>query len=154
DPALVHHYFGAKEDLFIAALQLPVDPRTVLQAVVEHGPDDAGERLLRTLLSVWDDPQLQLPLLGLARSLVQPEGRRLVRDGFLRVVVAPLGRRLGIDDPDRRMPLVASQIFGLVLMRYVLEVEPLASMPAEQVVATYAPTLQRYLTGTLPGPAG
>jgi hypothetical protein len=48
------------------------------------------------------------------------------------------------------MPLVASQIFGLIMMRYVLEVEPLASMPAEQVVATFAPTLQRYMTGDLP----
>ena len=61
-----------------------------------------------------------------------------------------LGVGLGIDEPERRMPLVASQIVGLVMIRYVLAVEPLASLPADQVVATYAPTLQRYLTGPLP----
>ena len=48
------------------------------------------------------------------------------------------------------MPLVASQIIGLILLRYVLEVEPVASMPAEDVIAIYAPTVQRYLTGPLP----
>jgi hypothetical protein len=48
------------------------------------------------------------------------------------------------------MPLVASQLIGLVMLRYVLAVEPLASAPAEELVAIYAPTLQRYLTGPLP----
>jgi hypothetical protein len=62
----------------------------------------------------------------------------------------PVGVALGIDRPDHRMTLVASQVMGLILLRYVLRVEPLASMAREQVVATYAPTLQRYFTGDLP----
>jgi hypothetical protein len=65
-------------------------------------------------------------------------------------VLRPVADALGIDRPDHRMPLVASQVMGLILMRYVLRVEPLASMPREQLVATYAPTIQRYLTGPLP----
>ena len=48
------------------------------------------------------------------------------------------------------MPLVASQMIGLIMCRYVLELEPLASMDPEALVATYAPTIQRYLTGDLP----
>ena len=150
DPALVHHYFGTKDDLFVAALALPVDPREVLAPVVALGPDGAGERLLRVFLSVWDDPDLQLPLRALARSLTDPSGKELMRDGFLTVVIGPLGAALGIEEPERRMPLVASQVLGLILMRYLLEAEPIASMPAEEVVATYAPTIQRYLTGPLP----
>ena len=67
DPALVHHYFGTKDDLFVAALQISVDPREVLAPVVAAGPDGAGERLLRTFLSVWDDPELQPGLVALAR---------------------------------------------------------------------------------------
>jgi AcrR family transcriptional regulator len=153
DPALVHHYFGTKDDLFVAALALPVDPREVLSAVVSQGPEGAAERMLRTFLSVWDDPDLQLPLLGLARSLVDPNGKELLRDGFLKVVIAPIGVALGIDEPERRMPVVASQVMGLILMRYLLEVEPLASMGADELVGIYAPTIQRYLTGPLP-PAG
>jgi AcrR family transcriptional regulator len=150
DPALVHHYFGTKDDLFVAALALPIDPREVLAPVVAHGPDGAAERLLRVFLSVWDDPELQLPLLALARSLTDPSGKELLRDGFLKVVIGPLGVALGIDEPERRMPVVASQILGLILMRYLLEVEPVASMPADELVGIYAPTIQRYLTGALP----
>jgi len=150
DPALVHHYFGTKDDLFVAALALRVDPREVLAPVVAEGPDGAGERLLRVFLSVWDDPELQLPLRALARSLTDPAGKELMRDGFLTVVIGPVGAALGIDEPERRMPLVASQVLGLILMRYLLEAEPISTMPAEEVVAVYAPTIQRYLTGPLP----
>ncbi len=46
--------------------------------------------------------------------------------------------------------MVASQVIGLILLRYVLAVEPLASMSQEQLIAIYAPTIQRYLTGDLP----
>ena len=153
DPALVHHYFGTKDDLFVAALQLPVDFREVVGPVVAQGPDGAAERLLRVFLSVWDDPDLQLPLLALARSLTDPSSKELMRDGFLKVVIGPIGLALGIDQPERRMPIVASQVMGLIFMRYLLQVEPIASMPAEEVVAIYAPTIQRYLTGTLPAPS-
>jgi len=150
DPALVHHYFGTKDELFVAALQLPFDFREVLGPVVAGGPDGAAERLLPVFLSIWDDPELQTPLLALARSLTDPSSKELMRDGFLKVVIGPIGAAIGIDEPERRMPLVASQMMGLIFMRYLLEVEPVASMPAGELVAIYAPTIQRYLTGPLP----
>jgi AcrR family transcriptional regulator len=154
DPALVHHYFGTKDELFVAALQLPVDFREVIGPVAALGPDGAAERLLGVFLSVWDDPDLQLPLLALARSLTDPSSKELMRDGFIKVVIGPLGASLGIDEPERRMPVVASQMMGLIFMRYLLQVEPIASMPATEVVAIYAPTIQRYLTGPLPPVGG
>ena len=153
DPALVHHYFGTKDELFVAALHLPFDFREVLGPVVAQGPDGAAERLLPIFLSIWDDPDLQTPLLALARSLTDPSSKELMRDGFLKVVIGPIGQALGVDEPERRMPLVASQMMGLIFMRYLLEVEPVASMRADELVAIYAPTIQRYLTGPLP-PAG
>ncbi|KQY50192.1 MULTISPECIES: TetR family transcriptional regulator [unclassified Nocardioides] len=150
DPALVHHYFGTKDALFLAALRFPVDPRVLLAPAIAEGPKGAGERMLRVFLSVWDDPALQLPLLGLVRSIAEPDGQVLLREGFLKVVIGPVGVALGIDEPERRMPLVASQVLGLIMVRYLLKVEPLASMSPDEVVAIYAPTLQRYLTGELP----
>jgi len=150
DAALVHHYFGTKDDLFVAALQLPVDPRVALAPVFEGGVDGAGERLLRVFLSVWDDPEARLPLLGLVRGVVDPEGRMLLREGLFGVILGPVGEALGLEEPVRRISHVASQMIGLVMLRYVLEVEPLASMSTEALVATYAPTLQRYLDGELP----
>jgi len=149
DPALVHHYFGSKDDLFVAALELPVDPRVALAPAIAGGLDGAAERMLRVFLSVWDDPAVRLPLLGLVRGMFDVEGRGLLRDGFLPAVLEPVGAALGVDEPARRMPLVASQMLGLILLRYVLEVEPLVSMSADEVVAIYAPTLQRYLSGDL-----
>ncbi|WP_248580148.1 TetR family transcriptional regulator [Nocardioides sp. InS609-2] len=150
DPALVHHYFGTKDDLFLAALEIPIDPRVVVAPVVAGGPDGAAERFLTAFLSVWDDPEVRPSLLAVARAVMDPAGHRLLSDGFLPVVIEPIGVALGIDRPEHRMSLVASQVIGLILMRYVLQVEPLASMSGEQVVATYAPTIQRYLTGPLP----
>jgi AcrR family transcriptional regulator len=150
DGSLVHHYFGTKDDLFVAALQLPVDPRERLADVIALGPDGAAERLLRVFLSVWDDPEYQLPLVGLARNLLDPSGQRLLTEGFLPAILHPVGVAMGVERPEVRMPLVASQVIGLILMRYVLAVEPLASMPSDDVVAIFAPTLQRFFTGPLP----
>ena len=87
---------------------------------------------------------------SLAEHLYTEQRQRLLSEGVLPVVIEPIGVALGIDRPAERMPLVASQVIGLILMRYVLVVEPLASMPRDRVIATYAPTIQRYLTGDLP----
>ena len=150
DAALVHHYFGTKDDLFVAALELRVDPREAMRPVVDGGVDGAGERMVRVFLSVWDDPESRLPLLALVRGMVEPSGQQLLRDGVMRMVLGPVGVALGLDEPERRMSLVASQLVGVVVLRYLLAVEPLASMPADLVVATYAPVIQGYLSGPLP----
>ena len=150
DPALVHHYFGTKDDLFVAALAIPVDPREVLAPVVAAGPDGAGERLLRTFLSVWDDPALPPGLLALARSVLSDDNAALLRDGFIPVVVGPVLASLVRDRPDVRVPLVASLVLGLVVTRYVIALPALAQVPAEDLVARVGPVLQHYLTGDLP----
>ena len=152
DPALVHHYFGSKDDLFLAALEIPVDPRALVPRVFEPGMAGAGERLLRLLLSVWDDPAARLPLIALVRSsLTEETPETLLQQGILRMVLQPLRAALPEEEADRRVQLVASQMIGLVMTRYVLALEPLASMPAEEVVAWVGPTVQRYLDGPLPG---
>jgi len=150
DAALVHHYFGTKDELFLAALELPVDPRRLLAPLIEQGPDGVAERFLATFLAAWDDPELRPSLLAVARGVMDPAGSKLLSEGFLPVVIQPIGVALGLDRSEHRMTLVASQVAGIILLRYVLAVEPLASMPADLVVATYAPTLQRYFTDPLP----
>jgi AcrR family transcriptional regulator len=150
DPALVHHYFGSKDDLFVAALEIPVDPREVLAPVVAAGPDGAGERLLRAFLGVWDDPEVQPGLLAMVRSLIADDSGGLVRDAFIPVVVGPVLAELVADRPEVRIPLVASQVVGLIVTRYVLALPPMAEMAADDVVARIGPVLQHYLTGDLP----
>jgi AcrR family transcriptional regulator len=150
DPALVHHYFGSKDDLFVAALEIPVDPREVLAPVVAAGPDGAGKRLLRVLLGVWDDPAIQPGLVALVRSLIADDSGGLVRDAFIPVVIGPVLAGLVVDRPEVRVPLVAGQVVGLIVTRYLLALPPMAEMSADDVVARVGPVLQHYLTGDLP----
>lgn len=155
DPALVHHYFGSKDQLFLAAVEAPADPADLLPELLAGGRDRLGDGVVRLLLSVWDGP-MQPAGLALVRSAVGNEwGARLLRE-FL--VTQVLRRVVGsLDLPPReaevRGALVASQLIGLVMGRYVLEIEPLATSTPEELVAALGPTVQRYLTGEVELPA-
>ena len=149
DAALVHHYFGGKDDLFLAALEIPVDPRVVIPEMLRPGIDGIGERLVRMFVSVWDDPESRKPLLAVFRSALSSEaGADLIRGGMMRMVFEQVAEGLGVPDPVLRAQLVGSQMTGLVMMRYVLRVEPIASMPPDQLVQWLGPTIQRYLSGS------
>jgi hypothetical protein len=82
--------------------------------------------------------------------MFEPTGERLLREGFVPVVLIRVGEALGVERPEVRMPLVGSQILGLILVRYVAAVEPVASMSADEVVAHYAPVIQHFLADPLP----
>ena len=151
DPALVHHYFGTKDNLFVAALEIGVDPREVLPRVLGQGLDGAGHRLLVTVLSVWDDPETRLPMLALVRAGMASEtGHALLHEALSRLIFAPLAAVLDGVDAQRRTGLVASQMLGLIVGRYVLRLEPLASMSVDEIAAWVGPTIQRYLDGPVP----
>lgn len=150
DPALVHHYFGTKDDLFLASLEFPVDPRELLGPVLAAGPDEAGDGIVRTVVSVWDDPEVQPQLLALARTVVSEGGHRLVTEGFIPAIIGPLLAGVARDRPEERIPLVASQLVGVIATRYIIGFGPMADMPAEVLVARIGPTIQHYLTGDLP----
>lgn len=150
DAALVHHYFGTKEDLFLASLQLPVDPREVLQPALDGSRDEIGVRLVAQFLSVWDDPDYRPALLAVTRAVVAPGGRQLAIDGFIPAIIGPVLAQAMRDRPEVRVPLVASQMVGLIVTRYLIGLEPMASMPAQDVAARIGPTIQRYLVDDLP----
>jgi AcrR family transcriptional regulator len=157
DPALVHHYFGTKQELFVAAVRLPVNPVEQLTAVLAAEPDKVGPRIVETFLSIWDHAAGQSPLLALIRSAVTDEqAAALLREFITEEVLGPIAGRLGSPDARLRATLVGSQLIGLAVARYIIRVEPLASAPSAQVAAIVGPTVQRYLTGnvTEPAPAG
>jgi AcrR family transcriptional regulator len=155
DPALVHHYFGTKQELFVAAVQLPVNPVERLTAVLDEDPDQAGRRMVETFLSVWDHAATQSPLLALIRSAVGDEhAAAMLREFITEEVLGQIAHRLGGADARLRATLVGSQVIGLAMARYIVKVEPLASASRTQVVAAVGPTLQRYLTGDLAAQAG
>ncbi|WP_446210620.1 TetR/AcrR family transcriptional regulator [Micromonospora sp. IBSANI012] len=151
DPALVHHYFGSKEELFRATVEIPLDPAELLPVVLAGGVDGVGERLVQTFLGVWDSPAGKAAV-ALLRSAVNNDWTaRLLRE-FL--VTQVLRRVLDhLDVPPAELPLrgslVATQMAGLAMMRYVIRLEPVASADPETLVAAVGPTVQRYLTGDL-----
>jgi AcrR family transcriptional regulator len=148
DAALVHHYFGSKDDLLLAALEVPFDPREVIPALTAGGIDGLGERIARRFVSIWDTEEMRIPLVALIKSSLSSEsaGAQL-REGFVRIVMVPIAAAIGTDDALLRAQLVASQLLGLAVSRYVLRLQPLASAPAELVIAQIGVTLQRYLDG-------
>lgn len=152
DPALVHHYFGSKERLFAAALRLPFHPGEIVPQVLAGGVDGLGERLLRRFFAIWDSEPAGVGgvLVGLVRSAASHEdSARMVREFFSREVLERLAERLDVPQPRLRAALVGSQLLGLAMARFVVRIEPIASADPETLVACYAPTLQRYLTGPL-----
>ena len=156
DPALVHHYFGTKDDLFMATVELPVNLPALLQRVGAAGLDGLGERLVTTILTVWESPA-GAGLAGWLRTALADESRaRLLRQFLLASVAAPLAAAVGIPEAERerRIGLVMTQIVGLIVGRYLLALGPAAALPPAQVVASVGDTVQRYLTGPLPDVAG
>lgn len=149
DPKLVQHFYGSKHDLFVAAMGLPIDPTQLIPGLLAPGIDGLGERLVRTFVGVWDSPEGR-HLVGLLRSLVgDREATAMMREFFAHEIVGKLLSSLQMDEPRRRAGLVASQLFGLALIRYVLRLEPVASASADDLGAWVGPTLQRYLAARL-----
>jgi AcrR family transcriptional regulator len=149
DPALVHHYFGSKDKLFLAAIHAPVDPEELLPEVLAGGTADLGANVVRMLLRVWDGPA-RAGGLALVRSAVSNEWTaRLLREFLVAQVLRRVLGTLGLpaDEAEARGSLVASQLIGVVMTRYVLKLEPLASASPDELVAAIGPTVQRSLTG-------
>jgi AcrR family transcriptional regulator len=154
DPALVHRFFGSKDDLLVAALTLAMKPDERIPALMEGEASSLGERVIGYFLSVWEYSPSREVLIGMLRSAATNErAATLLREFFSREVLARIAAPLGDEDAPLRATLVNSQLFGLAMVRYVIRVEPLASASVETVAAAFAPTLQRYLTEELHLPA-
>ncbi len=152
DPALVHHYFGTKTQLFAAAIHIPIDPMAVIGPLREVPVERIGYVLPSILLPLWDS-EVGKGFIATLRSILAGNDASLVRSFLQEIIAAEVGSR--IDNPPGsgriRVQFVASQLVGVVMARYILELEPFRSLPVEQIAETIAPNLQHYLTGELPG---
>jgi len=151
DPALVHHYFGTKDKLFLASMNMPLDPAELVPKALSGPRDEAGERLVRLVLSVWDSPAGTAAVALLRSAMSNEWTARLLREFVVTQVLRRAIRELGLpgEEAGLRSALVASQIAGLAVTRYVLKIEPVASADPETLVRAIGPNVQRYLTGPL-----
>ncbi|KUH88380.1 MULTISPECIES: TetR family transcriptional regulator [unclassified Mycobacterium] len=152
DPALVHHYFGTKTQLFAAAIHIPIDPMQVIGPLRQVPVEEIGRVLPSLLLPLWDS-EMGKGFIATLRSMLAGNESSLFRTFLQEVIAKEVGSR--VDDPPGSGPIrvqfVASQLVGVVMARYILELDPFRSLPVEQIAETIAPNLQRYLTGELPG---
>jgi hypothetical protein len=121
----------------------------MLEEVAAGGRAGLGERLVRNVLGVWDS-ELQPSLVAVIRTALTDPALTRSASEFLTLEV--IGHVLPRDDltaeeADRRAGLVASQILGLVVGRYVLRLPILVNRQTEDLVAEVGPTVQRYLDG-------
>jgi AcrR family transcriptional regulator len=152
DPALVHHYFGTKQRLFVAAMEFPVDVGATFAALAAGPRETIGERIVRTFVDVWDRPEVRPMVLGLVRSAAtDPVAagmfRRLLAEGPLLALAS------AVEAPDAglRATLVGTQLIGIAMARYVAVLEPIASLRPDELATAVGPTLTRYLLGDLGG---
>ncbi|MDI2028295.1 TetR family transcriptional regulator [Saccharopolyspora sp. TS4A08] len=149
DPAMVNHWFGGKEGLFTAAVQIPVNPAEILREVLDGPREQIGERIIRRFVAAWDGVGGG-QFAALMRSVASNEQAvAMLREFVQNVLFNRLVAVLEVDRGEMRVALCGSQLVGLGMARYVVRIEPLASADADTVAATIGPNLQRYLTGDL-----
>ena len=153
DPALVHHYFDGKDDLFTATLDAPANPAALLGGLLAEAGgslEGLGARVVETFLRVWDDPQAQARLLGMLRNALEHEAALAgLREYLAADVLGRVGALMPPEEAALRTGLVGSQLMGLVMARYVAGLPGVADADPAALAAAVGPTLQRYLTGPI-----
>lgn len=156
DPALVHHYFGTKEKLFLATIQVSVSPREVVDSITGGPIGTLGVRLATVVLGVWESPAGVSLAAALRSAIDDPSLARPVREFLVSQVIGRVLRQAGCppEETEIRGALLASQMMGVIMGRHVFRLEPLASQPIEALIPDVGATLQRYLTGPLAASPG
>jgi AcrR family transcriptional regulator len=153
DVALIHHYFHTKEELFLATMQIPLPIHELVAPLAAGGTDGLGERLLRTVLAIWES-DLQASLVASLRTAVdEPATTRSMQEFITAEVLGQVLHALPYPETEanRRLGLLASQLGGLMIGRYILRLPALVDMSVEELTVAVAPTLQRYIDGPVDG---
>lgn len=156
DAALVHHFFLSKERLFLAAIRDALHPDQVREAVLFGGGGvcDMGSRLVSVFLGLWEGEETGLQMRSILRSAVTHDAAaKMLREFVIQEVLLPITQAAGGTQPETRASLAASQLVGLAMTRYIVELQPIASLTRQDVVDWAGPGIQRYLTGELPASA-
>lgn len=148
DAALVHHYFDSKDELFIEAMAIPVDPRQIAARILDGPRDEIGRRMATVFLGIWESPEGQQRMKAIFRSVVtSDEVARIMREGITQMIIEPVSRALDVPDAHLRVSLVATQLIGAAIARYLVALEPVASVDLATLIDRLAPVLQLHLTG-------
>jgi len=150
DPALVHYYFASKEELLDASTMPPAEWLEVIGRTSSAPVRERGEVMVRNLIWSWAQPAIRETLSSILMTAAhEPRTREKLRAFLTASLLPAIADRIEGEERLLRASLTASQVVGVVMMRWVWEIEPLASLPDDDLVALVGPTIQRYLTGRL-----
>jgi len=152
DPSLVHHYFDDKSALVAEVVAVPLRPDRIVQGALDGPIEELGARLLRGVLAAWNNPAVKPAATAAMRSAIgQGPVARMLREFLRREIMHRVATRIGDDaDAELRAELAASQVVGVIMVRYVLAFEPVASLSDDEIVDRVAPAIQWHLTGAGP----
>jgi AcrR family transcriptional regulator len=162
DPSMVLYLFGSKAELFRESLRLILDPEVLVAALTGAADDDPdiGTRMVRTYLRIWETPDTAASMRAMLQSATSNTDANDAFRGFMQnYVLTAVSAALGGGEQSRlRAMLAASNLVGMAVLRYIIQVPPLATLSADEVVALIAPMVTRYLTADadvlgLPGSA-
>ena len=142
DASMVMRYFGSKAGLFTAVVTMDLQVPDLRSVPASR----RGELLVRHFISRWEDPVHDDELMALLRTAVTSETVAGQLQAVLSQLVTEPIAALGDEQAAERGTLIAAQLLGLALGRYILRFEPLVALSADDVVAAVAPSVQRYLT--------
>ncbi|MFJ3789491.1 TetR family transcriptional regulator [Kitasatospora sp. NPDC090091] len=146
DLALISYFFGSKKGLFGAVLALATNPAERLALVLEGEVETLPDRILAEVLDVWGSPVAADPLRAMLGSAAQdPAVGTLVSEVLQREMVDRIAARIGGADARRRACDFAAHLAGLIMARYILRLEPLASLPPDEIARTHLPLLRLVL---------
>lgn len=146
DPAMIRHYFGTKAELFRATMGWPFEPADIAANISAGDRNAVGERLTRVFFESWEQPQSRAPLMAILRgAATHDESAALVRQFITGQVYPQIAKVLGGRDAELRVDLAMAQLLGIAYLRHILEVEPIASQPVDELIARVAPVVTAHL---------
>jgi len=145
DPALVHHYFGAKQSLFASAHELPFNPADLIARIAAAEPEDLGREVARLYLTVVGAPDS--PVLSLIRAAATNDAAaRMMREFIEDLLLRSAAKWIDAANAGLRLMLVGSHMIGVVFARSVIGIPTLVDMDVETLIEAIGPTIDRYLT--------
>jgi AcrR family transcriptional regulator len=147
DPALVHHYFGTKEDLFAASIDLPLRPTDIADVLLAGGLESVGRNVATLFFSMWENPETRDPLMAMLRGAFDNEqGAAVLREFFGSALLGRVAPQIGGPNAELRVSLAVSHLVGVAVLRYVIGFPSLVKVPVEQLIETLSPRIQAYFT--------
>lgn len=152
DPALIHHYFTNKNTLLMHALQPDLDVASTFDGIADA--QSVGTEFARRLFGYWEgNPAVRTRVIALLRvAMTRDDVAAMLREFQVRSLSTALGPLAAPDRRPLRLGLVATQVFGVGMSRYIVQIPGIRDVSVNELAGIVGPSLDRYLTGPLPAP--